>query len=134
MTFGSRVARDLVTPQSRLPRYIINASSYRYNLITSTAYYYSYMSTLSLSYHMYQPCHSYTYGTSSPNRLETRVAMMPADQTNEACRLNVNRDLGSVQSISMVTTQLFVDCKKTVKCQLIYSVFRIATKPSSARG
>ena len=35
---------------------------------------------------------------------ETRVAMMPADQTNVACRSNVGRNFGSVQSMSIVTT------------------------------
>ena len=57
--------------------------------------------------------------------------MMPADQTDEAGRSNVGRDFGDVQSMSMVTTQLFADCERAVKCHLTYSVFRIAKEPSN---
>ena len=41
---------------------------------------------------------------------------MPADQTNEAYRLNVGWNLDGVKSISMVTTQPFADCKKIIEC------------------
>ena len=59
--------------------------------------------------------------------------MMFAYQTDEACRSNVDRDRGGVQSMSMVTNQPFADCKRAVECQLTYSVFCIASKPSSAK-
>ena len=73
----------------------------------------------------------HTYGTSPPDRLETRVAMMLVDQTNEACRSNVGRDLGGVQSMSMVTTQPFAGCERAVECHLTYLVFCIVKEPSS---
>ena len=60
--------------------------------------------------------------------------MMLADHRNKACRSNVSRNLGGVQSMSMVTTQPFADCERAVECHLTYSVFRIVSKPSSARG
>ena len=42
---------------------------------------------------------------------------MYADQTHKAFRLNVGQELGSVQSMSMVTTQLkLIANSKTVKC------------------
>ena len=111
----------------------MNSSSYRYNLITSTANYCSYVST-SLSYHAGQPRPTHTHETLPPNRFETRVAIMSVDQTDEACKLNVGRDLGDVQSMSMVTTQPFANYERAVECQLTYLVFCIASKPSSARG
>ena len=77
-----------------------------------------------------QPYH-HTYGTLPPDCLETRVAMMSIDQINEACRSNVGQDLDGVQSMSMVTTQPFVDCERAVECHLIYLVFRIVKEPSS---
>ena len=131
MTCRLRVARDPVTLNLVFLVTAMSSSSYRYNLITSTAYYRSYVSTLSSSYHACQPRHSHTHGTSPPDRLETRVAMMPADQTDAACRSNVGRDLGGVQSMSMVTTQPFADCKRAVECHLTYSVFRRAKELSS---
>ena len=73
----------------------------------------------------------HTYETSPPNRLKTRVAIMPINQTDAACWSNVGRNLGGVQSMSMVTTQPFADCEKAVECHLTYSVFCIAKKPSS---
>ena len=57
--------------------------------------------------------------------------MMPANQTDVACRSNVGQDLGGVQSMSMVTTQPFADCERAVECHLTYSVFRIVKEPSS---
>ena len=83
---------------------------------------------------MCQPSPPYTHGTLPPNHLETRVAMIPVDQTVKACRLNVGQNLGDVQFMSIVTNQPFADCKRAIECQLIYLVFRIASKPSSARG
>ena len=83
---------------------------------------------------MCQTRHSHTHKTSPLNRLETRVAMMPTDQTDKAYRSHIGRDLGGMQSMSIITTQPFADCKRVVKCQLTYSVFCIASKPSSARG
>ena len=65
---------------------------------------------------MRQPRHSHTHGTSPLNRLEIRVIIMPADQTDKACRSNISQDLGGVQSMSMVTTQPFDDCERAVKC------------------
>ena len=73
----------------------------------------------------------HTYKTSPPNCFETRVAMMPADQTDEACKSNINRDLGGVQFMSMFTTQAFADCRRAVECHLTYLVFCIAKEPSS---
>ena len=137
MTCRSRVARDLVTPQPRLLSHCYEfffALHYCcYNLISSTAYYHSNESTLSSSYHACQSFHSHSHGTLPHDRLETRVAMIPVDQTNKAYRLNVGRDLGGVQSMSMVITQPFVDYKKAVECQLTYLVFCIASKPLSTR-
>ena len=43
---------------------------------------------------MCQPHHYHTHGTFLPDRLEIRVAMILADQTNETCRLNAVQDLG----------------------------------------
>ena len=57
--------------------------------------------------------------------------MMSVDQTNEACRSNVGRDLDGVQSMFMVTTQPFADCERAVECHLTYSVFRIVKEPLS---
>ena len=87
-----------------------------------------------ISYHVCQPRHPYICGTLPPNCLKTRIAMMPVDQTDEACRSNIGRGLGGIQSISMVTTQPFANCERAVECQLTYSVFYITSKPSSARG
>ena len=112
----------------------MSSSLYRYNLITLTANYRSYVSTLSSLYHACQPCHSHTHGTLPSDCLETRIAMMPADQTNETCRSYVGQNLGGVQSMSMVTTQSFANCERAVECQLTYLVFCIVSKPSSARG
>ena len=42
--------------------------------------------------------------------------MIPADQTDEVCKSNVGRDLGGLQSMSIVTTKSFTDCKITIKC------------------
>ena len=82
--------RDLSTSSSNFPRLI--TSSLSINLIALTSYY-----TCQSRYH--------THGILSPNHLKTRVAMIPVDQTNKACRSNAVRDLGGVQSISMITTQ-----------------------------
>ena len=82
---------------------------------------------------MYQLHHLYTNRTLSFNQLQTKVAIMFADKTDEACRSNVSLDLSGVQSISIITTLLFADCEKVVKCQLTYLVFRIASKPSNVR-
>ena len=74
----------------------------------------------STSYYTCQPHHHHTHGTSPPDRLETRVAMMPADQTDKACRSNVGRDLGGVHSMSMVTTQpKLIANGRVVKCQRV---------------
>ena len=64
------------------------------------------------SYYACQPRHPHNYGTLPPNRLETRVAMIFADQNNEAYRTNVGRDFGGVQSISMVITQPLLIAKE----------------------
>ena len=56
---------------------------------------------------------------------------MLVDQTDESCRSNVGQDLGDVQSMSMVTTQPFTNCKRVVKCHLTYLVFCIAKESSS---
>ena len=73
---------------------VMNSSLYHYNLIISITYYRLYVLILLSSYHACQPCHPHPHRTSPPNRLEIRVAMIPADQTDEACRLNTVRDLG----------------------------------------
>ena len=59
----------------------------------------------SSSYHAYQSCHPHNHGTLPPNRFEIRVAMMFADQTNEACRSNIGQKLDGVQSMAIVTTK-----------------------------
>ena len=113
----------------------MSSSSYRYNLITSTAYYRSYVSTLSSSYHTCQPYHHYIMRVNLAPQLPWNKSWYDAaDQTNKSCRSNIGQDLGGMQSMSMVTTQPFVDCKRAVECQLTYSVFCIASKPLSARG
>lgn len=49
-------------------------------------------------------------------RLETKVIIKPANQTNEPCKLNYNQNLGDIYSISMVITQLnFILNGRTVK-------------------
>ena len=59
---------------------------------------------------------------------------MPANQTDRVSRSNISHDLSDVQSMFMITTQLFADCKRDVKCQLTYLMFCIASKLLSARG
>ena len=70
---------------------------------------------VSTLYHACQPPPPHTHGTLLLDCLETRVAIMPADQTDEVCRSNVGRDFGSVQSIYIVITQLFTDCKRAIE-------------------
>ena len=41
---------------------------------------------------------------------------MPVDKTDKACRSNVGQDLDGVQTMSMVITQPFTNCKRAVKC------------------
>ena len=71
-----------MTCQLHPPIFLATAMSPSINLIAST------------SYHAYQPRLPHNHGTLPPNRLETKVAMMPADQTNEACGSNIVRDFG----------------------------------------
>ena len=137
MTCRSRVARNPVTPQSHLSCYryeLFFAPHYcYYKLISSTAYYCSYGSIFSSLYHACQHRHFHTHGISPPNRLETRIVMILADQTNKTYQSNIGRNLGGVQSMSIITTQLFANCKRAVEYQLIYLVFCIISKPSSTR-
>ena len=67
--------------------------------------------------------------------------MMPVDQTNESCKSNAIRDLGGIQSISMVTNQFkLIANSKAVKMSegtgvcLTYLVFRNQANRKSARG
>ena len=67
--------------------------------------------------------------------------MTPVDQTDEACRSNAVRDLGGVQSISMVTTQpkliangRAVKVSEGTRVRLTYSVFRNQASRKNARG
>ena len=47
-------------------------------------------------YHTCQPCYSYTHGKSPLNRFETKVAMMPINQGEEAYRLNIGQNFGGM--------------------------------------
>ena len=82
------------------------------------------------SYHTYQVCHYHTHGTSPPDYLETRVAMMPVDQT---------RHVDQTPSKTLVTTQLkLIANGRAVKCRrievrLTYLVFRNPASRKSAR-
>ena len=87
---------------------------------------------LIILYYMCQPCH-YTQGILLPDCHETKVAMMLANQIDEVCRSNVGRDFGVVQSMFMVITQPFANCKRVVKCHLTYLVFCIVSKPLSVK-
>ena len=69
-----------------------------------------------------------------PNCFKTRVAMMPVDQTDKACRSNLGQNLGGMESMSMITTQPVADCKRAVEYQLTYLMFCIISKLSSARA
>ena len=82
---------------------------------------------------MSQTRYYYTYVTLPLYRLEIIVAIMLVDQINKTCRSNIGQDLDSVQSMSMVTTQPFANCKKTVEYQLTYLVFFIVSKSSNIR-
>ena len=55
--------------------------------------------------------HYHTHEILYPNCLKTNVIIMPVDQTNKAYKSNVGQDFGNIQSMSMVTTQSFIDCK-----------------------
>ena len=126
MTCRSQIARNPVTPQPRLP-----CHHFEFFFVLLQPYYIdSILPLVRVNLTIIIPCVS----TFPLDRLETRVAMMLVDQTNKTCRSNVGRDLGDVQSMSMVTTQPFADYERAVKCQLTYSVFHIANKSLSARG
>ena len=88
------------------------------NLIASTLYY------------TCQPRHC-TYGTSPPDRLETRVAIMPTDQTDKAYRLIAVRDLDYIQP-KRIANGRAVKCQ-SVEVRLTYSVFRNQTSRKSAK-
>ena len=96
-------------------------SSFLYRIIVATT---------SLHYNHITACicqpHYHTHGTLLSDCLKTRIAMKPPDQIDEACRSNVGQDLSDVQSISMVITQLFANCKRAVECHLTYLMFYIA--------
>ena len=89
------------------------------NLITSTLY------------HPCQSCLPYNHRTSPPNGLETRIAMIFADQTQY---------VDQTPSGTLVTIQpKLVANGRAVKCQrveirLTYSVFRNRASCKSARG
>ena len=85
------------------------------------------------SYYTCHPHYYYTHGALPPNRLKTRVVIILTDQTNKACTLNIDRDLGGIQSMSIVTIQLFADYKRAIKYYLTYLVFCITNKPLSAK-
>ena len=88
MTCRSRVPRDPVTPQLCLLRH-------RYELFfvpLQPHYIDNILPLLRVNLTMIIPCVS----TLPPNRLETRVAIMLVDQTDETYRSNVGQELGGV--------------------------------------
>ena len=80
---------------------------------------------------MSQPYYYHIFGTLPPNHLETRVAMIPVDQTNEAYRSNAVQDFGNIQFMFMVITQpklivngRAVKVSEGIKVHMTYLVFR----------
>ena len=82
------------------------------------------------SYYMYQPRHHHTHGTSPPDCFETRVIMIPIDQT---------RCVDQMPSKTFVTTKSkLIANGRAVKCQkvevcLTYLVFRNQASRKSTR-
>ena len=103
----------------------ISSSLYRI-IIATTSLHWHYTTTCT-----HQAHHHYTHRILLPVCLKTRVAIMSADQTDKACKLNIGRDLGGVQSMSMVTIQLFANCKRAVEYHLTYLMFCIVKESSS---